>query len=163
MNDREQDLFEAELRRLKPAPPAEAFMARLAAGQPVEHAERQSRHRPVQTGLPWWRVLRWLVPATAAAAAIVVWIRQEPTPRIESPAHPNPIAAKPAFKANEVEIDRTLVAAYDVVARLPSGEPVRLRCRDWTENVVLRDSAEGVVVERRAPRLEIVPVRFETY
>jgi hypothetical protein len=56
-----------------------------------------------------------------------------------------------------------LVAAFDAVARLPDGQPVRFRCREWSDGVVLRDSARGIVIEQRMPRLEVVPVSFETY
>jgi hypothetical protein len=35
--------------------------------------------------------------------------------------------------------------------------------REWTDGVVLRDSAQDLVVESHVPRLEIVAVGFETY
>ena len=78
---------------------------------------------------------------------------------------PEPIASadRPLLKADKVEIDRQLVADFDAIARLPSGEPVRFRCQQWMDKVWLRDSAAGLVIERTTPRLEIVPVRFETY
>jgi hypothetical protein len=72
-------------------------------------------------------------------------------------------AAQPALKADNVEFDQQLVASFDAVARLPSGQPVRFRCREWADAVVLRDSASGIEVEQRTPRLEVVPVSFETY
>jgi len=56
-----------------------------------------------------------------------------------------------------------LVATFDAVGQLPDGEPIRLRCRQWRDEVILRDSARGVVIERQSPRLEVVPVKFETY
>ena len=71
--------------------------------------------------------------------------------------------AEPALKADKVELDQQLVASFDAVARLPSGQPVRFRCREWADAVVLSDSASGIVVEQRTPRLEVVPVSFETY
>jgi hypothetical protein len=49
------------------------------------------------------------------------------------------------------------------VAHLPNGEPVRFLCREWRDEVILRDPARGIVIERQTPRLEVVPVRFETY
>jgi hypothetical protein len=73
------------------------------------------------------------------------------------------VFAKPTLKTDDVEIDRRLVAAYDAVAQLPGGEPVRFHCREWADNVVLRDQVRGVVIEQRTPRMEIVPVRIETY
>ena len=56
-----------------------------------------------------------------------------------------------------------MVALFDAVAQLPNGQPVRFRCREWADEVVLRDPARGIVIERRTPRLEVVPIRFETY
>ena len=70
--------------------------------------------------------------------------------------------AAPLLKADKVEIDRQLVADFDAVGKLPSGEPVRFRCQQWMEKVWLRDTAKGVVIEQTTPRLEIVPIRFET-
>lgn len=67
------------------------------------------------------------------------------------------------IQANQVEVDQELVAAFDAIAQLPDGEPVRFRCREWNELVTLHDSARGVVIERQEPRFVIVPIRFETY
>jgi hypothetical protein len=109
-------------------------------------------------------LLRWLVPAAAVsamAAALLVWQPFRPARQPQSDLAVTP--DKPALKADDVEIDEQLVASFDAVARLPSGLPVRFRCRQWTDEVVLRDTARGLVIERRAPRLEVVPVSFETY
>ena len=81
----------------------------------------------------------------------------------ETAARTRPVAARPALAADNVEIDRTLVAAYDAVARLPGGEPVRFRLNEWADDVILRDSARSVVVEQRTPRVEVVPVGFDVY
>jgi hypothetical protein len=164
MNDREHELFEAELRRLKPAEPPEEFMARLAAAQPMPRMQPGVRSWPVRQPNFWRVLLRWLAPAMAGAAmvaALLVWQMHQPEGR--SPSQTVIASAKPALKADNVEIDRQLVAAFDTVARMPGGEPVRFRCREWMDNVVLRDSAQGVEVEQRTPRLEVVPVGFETY
>jgi len=83
---------------------------------------------------------------------LVVW-------RVSLPA----AKAAPALKADNVQIDQELLSAFDTVARLPSGEPVRFRCRTWMDQVVLTDKQRGVVIEQRTPRIEVVPVRFETY
>ena len=71
--------------------------------------------------------------------------------------------AQTTLKADTVEIAREWVGSFDAVARMPGGEPVRFRCREWTDAVVWRDSAHGIVVEQRTPRLEVVPVSFDTY
>jgi hypothetical protein len=68
-----------------------------------------------------------------------------------------------ALKADDVQIDRRLVASFDAVARLPDGAPLRVRCREWTDKVMVVDSASGVVIEQTEPRLEVVPVNFEIY
>jgi DNA-directed RNA polymerase specialized sigma24 family protein len=73
------------------------------------------------------------------------------------------MAALPVLEADDVEIDRRLITAFEAVATLPTGEPVRFRCSEWSDEVVLRDRARGVVIEQRTPRFEVVPVRFETY
>ena len=102
-------------------------------------------------------VLRWLVPATAVlVVGVIVWRANVPTGR-------GPQAANNPVRANDVQIDQQLVSTFDTVAALPSGEPVRFRCREWMDEVVLRDSRRGVEVTRRVPRVEVVPVRFETY
>jgi hypothetical protein len=163
MNDREHELFETELRRLKPAAPPEEFMDRLTVAQPVLRNEHRPRPRPAPADT-WWRPFRWLGPAAVAAAAVVVvLVRQLPGPEGKSPKQLVTVSAKPALNADDVEIDQRLLAAFDAVARMPDGEPVRFRCREWMENVALRDSSQGVVVEQRTPHLEVVPVSFETY
>jgi|YelNatPaOPRAMG01_1025707.scaffolds.fasta_scaffold21940_3 hypothetical protein len=161
MIEPDNEVFEAELRRLKPARLPAALRARLdqagaeALGQPVPATE------PTTGWQWWWLRLRWLAPAAAVGLAVmlgVTRIHREPS----RAAHP-PAPAAPALHANEVVIDRTLLTAFDALATLPDGEPVRLRCRHWIESVTLRDSARGIEVEQRVPRLEVVPISFETY
>jgi hypothetical protein len=139
-------------------------MARLAAAQPAPRGQA-----PPEAAPAWWidalrpLLLRWLAPVTAATAMLIglsIWhsTHSPGKPRIQSATAP----VRPA-KTDDVEIDRHLVAAYDAVAQLPGGEPVRFHCREWADNVVLRDPVRGVVIEQRMPRMEIVPVRIETY
>ena len=163
MNDSEQGLFEAELRRLAPARPPAGLMAKLVEAR-VQPSVADLPRRPALEAQRFWRLLRWLAPATAlgaAAVALLVWapFRSESQRRAGPPAVPG----KSALKADDVEIDQQLVASFDAIARLPSGLPVRFRCREWADEVVLRDTARGIVIEQRAPRLEVVPVSFETY
>ena len=134
-------------------------MARLIAAQPTLHAVPKSKAAPIGALRPL--LFRWLTPLTAALAIVIViglsiWRSANSTSRLRIQA------ARPA-KTDDVEIDRHLIAAYDAVAQLPDGEPVRFHCREWTDNVVLRDPVRGVVIEQRMPRMEIVPVRIETY
>ena len=158
MNDRDSELFEAELRKLAPAKlPDNLRIQLMSAG----HAPRSERGLPERSGPAGagWRWLRWLAPATAAAAVALALAS-----RWAGPSAPSVLAVvRPTLRAHDVEIDQQLVAAFDTVARMPDGAPVRLRCREWADQVVLQDSARGVVVEQNAPRLEVVPVGFEIY
>ncbi len=163
MNDRDQNLFEAELRRLKPARPPGDFMARLAAAPPIPAAPAAPRFG-LRWNAPAWWWFRRLAPV-AASAALIVALTVSHWAKSSAPAPPRSAltSTPPIFKPGDVEIDRQLVAAYDAVASLPDGEPVRLLCREWRDQVTLRDPARGIVIERQTPRLEVVPVRFETY
>jgi hypothetical protein len=113
--------------------------------------------------LHYKQLLRWLAPTTVVVAiAMGLWFNQPD--KAAKPTRLQPGAqSQPALKPNDLEIDRQLLASFDAVARLPGGEPVRFRCREWMDQVVVRDSSRGVVIEERKPRLEIVPVGFETY
>ncbi len=156
MNSRDHDLFEAELRRLAPAPPPAELMAKLAAAIP-----QPSTLNPQPS---WQLLLRWLVPAAAAAAVVgVLLVWQSSGPETRLPRKPLAALTHPPLRADNIEIDRQLVAAFDAVARLPGGQPVRFRCREWADEVVLRDPTRRLVIESRTPRLAIVPVSFETY
>ncbi len=169
MNDHEQEDFELQLRRVKPAKPPEDFIARLLAVDPKSKIPVASPISPIPD---YWRMLirslRWLIPASAVAlGAVMVW-RGSP-PSASQPASPAPsppvsaAAVPPVLTADDVKINQQLVSSFDAVARLPGGEPVRFRCQNWMDQVVLSDKTHGFVVENRTPRFEIVPVGFETY
>jgi len=163
MNGCDPELFEAELRKLTPARPPAELMARLAAARPAPAAPVFPQPKTQNPQPLWPLLLRWLAPAAAVAAltaALLVW-----WPQPENQQHKNQLtaAAQLPMKADAVEIGQQLVAAFDAVARLPDGQPIRFRCREWSDEVVLRDSARGIVIEQRMPRLEVVPVSFETY
>lgn len=163
MNDSEQQLFEGELRRLAPASPPAGLMAKLAEARVESNVAPLLRRSALDPQL-FWRLLRWLAPAAALGAAAVVLLVWAPFhPESQRRANPPLVPSKSALKADGVEIDQQLVASFDAIARLPSGLPVRFRCREWADEVVLRDTARGIVIEQRAPRLEVVPVSFETY
>jgi hypothetical protein len=158
----EHELLETELRQLRPARPPETLMARLAAAQP-KPADDELQTRPALQAqqTDWARLLwRWLAPAVAVLlVAAVVW--RVSLPGKSEPGRP--MTAAPALKVDDVQIERELVSSFDAVGRLPSGEPVRFHCREWMDDLVWHDKTTGVVVEQRTPRLEVVPVRFETY
>lgn len=111
----------------------------------------------------WQPILFWLTPAAVAATVIVLFVLRPSGPVHPITARPDAPDAKPLLKADDIEIDRQLVASFDTVAQMPDGEPVRFRFREWSDGLIFRDSGRGVVIEQRTPRLEIVPVSFEVY
>jgi hypothetical protein len=155
------DSFETELSSLRPAKPSREAMDQLERNlsPALSNASSLPASAPRRRGLNW---ILWLVPAAAAAAVGILlfgrWaaVSIKPLPTGES-------VSQPGLRADKVEIDRQLMTNFDAIAQLPSGEPVRFRCEQWMDKVRLRDSAAGLVVERSTPRLEIRPVRFETY
>jgi len=178
LNDNELERLEAELQSVRPAVPPLDFMRRLKTEVPALVAERRVQVAPAtpsaRAEIPvepemvraseagvWssWLplVLRWLAPAVAVVVlGAIVWRANLPASR------PSQTASDPV-RADDVQIDQQLVSSFDTVATLPSGEPVRFRCREWMDEVVLRDSRRGFEVARRVPRVEVVPVSFETY
>ena len=164
MSEPENELLDAQLARLKPAKLPADFRARLEAAIPRQETELATRE-PQLRGSPWSRWLIWLAPAAASAAVVVgllVWRLSTPA-QTEAQGPSNAGRGAPALKADAVDFDRQLVSAFDAVAQLPDGLPVRFHCREWSDDVTWRDSVKGIVIEQRKPRLEIVPVRFETY
>jgi hypothetical protein len=158
---REEQTFENELkRRLAPAKPPEEFMARLLAAAPRQKVPARAQTgmwRPGVVNLDWARLLRWLVPASAVAVLAVVLLQGSISLR------PGSTASAAPLKADAVQINEQLVSSFDAVAKLPTGEPVRFRFQKWMDDVVLRDKHRGLVVENRTPRIEVIPVGFETY
>lgn len=161
MNPPEHDEFETELRQLRPARLPNEFAARLAAARPV----LATQHSPRSTGFLSYRsLIRWLAPVAAAASVILLLWWKTPQSETAVPSRPALRASdSPAFRADDVEIGRRLVGAFDAIATLPNGEPVRVRCQEWMDELVLRDTGRGMAIEQRTPRFEIVPVSFETF
>ena len=168
MNEREHDSFEAELFEIRPAKVPDDFAKRLAAFPPRASASLRRATRLTRVPQPAhpWQLLRWLVPAMASAAGLVaigVWRSAPAHMRPASTSTPTAVSAPAALRADEVEIGRQLIGTFETVATLASGEPIRLRCREWMDQVVLRDTAHGLAIERRTPRFEVLPVSFETF
>jgi hypothetical protein len=161
MNDRDPELFEAELSRLKPAPLPGELQARLANVRPMGTGQAEIRRPSRASASGGWPWLGWLTPATVALLAVLVVVFQGGTHR--NPAPPAISAPAPALKADQVEIDQQLVGSFDTVAEMPDGEPVRMRVNQWMDEVTLRDSASGVEVVQRTPRIKVVPVSFAVY
>jgi len=165
MSQFDPELLEKELRKLEPAKAPEEFVRRVteAARESAftPRSESQSRYQ----SFCWWQRLRWLAPAAVAAAVLLSLLAHKPEPQPQTRLENGSTVSspKPVLKADLVEIDEQLVASFDAVARLPDGVPVRLRCREWRDEVVLHDSARGVTIERQSPRLEVTPVRYDIY
>lgn len=156
----EQERLEASLRQISPAAPPPDLLEHLRAA-PVEArsvsrraAGRTFRWRDVFAG---WRGLA--VAAPASAVLLIAWLGLRPA-AVPDKTKPD---GSSGIKANAVQVDHSLVASFDTVAQMPDGEPVRFRCREWQDNVVIHDDAHGVVICKSTPRVEVVPVRFETY
>jgi hypothetical protein len=169
MNEEEQQRFEEQLGRFPPARLPEQLMARILAAKPCVQSRPKIQSRQL-AGLPdWFRALRWLAPAAAAAVILVGVARHERTPAREAlePRHESgDVAARGAaapIRADDAEVDQKLESSYDVVAQLPSGVPIRFRVEKWRDEVVLQDTNRGLIVAQTMPRWEVAPVRFETY
>ncbi len=170
MTDHELEAFEQQLRRTTPGKLPEDFAARLRVAEPKQMRAESETITPSMAD--FWRnlrrTLRWLIPATALTVAVMVaW--QGSQPLVNRPASraagslSSTRAAGSLIKADDVKINQQLVSSFDAVARLPNGEPVRFRCENWMDQVVVSDKARGLVVENSKPRVEVVPVGFETY
>jgi len=161
VTDHEQERFESELRRMAPARPPAELLKRMREPKPA----LQPASQPDTASLAGWFFrtarMRWLMAATPVLIAALVFVRLESRPV----AVPGKLgsAGSPGIKANDVQVDHALVTSFDAVAELPGGEPVRFRCRKWMDQVVMTDSSHGLVVQQSSPRVEVVPVRFETY
>ena len=158
MTDPEQDRFEQELRQQVPSKLPPDFSERL--NQAWNPGNRVPTPRQRVPRLSW---LRWLAPAAAAVAAgivVLMHLRLSPPP-IEKEHRAPP--ATTALKASDIEINRRLVTSFRAVATLPSGEPVQVQCREWLDQVELRDSSRGVAIQQQTPRFEILPVEIETF
>jgi hypothetical protein len=177
MSEHELEGMEASLSRLRPAAPPPELMRRLMQAQPAP-VTRENPASESESVSPWKArpraksgtadglrtlLLRWLAPALGAAAlaavAIVVGMRVHST-------RPEAQLAKQigqGITADDVQINHELVGSFETVANMPGGEPVRLECKRWLDKVVYRDKATGTVIEQETPRLQVVPVGYETY
>lgn len=161
MNEQEQQRFEAELRRAQPARLPKKFMDRLRAALPSAPVAHRVHDRAATDWSHWWRLIRWLAPALAAVA-LAFFIGREKF-RSENTPQTKPLVAATGLKADGVQVDHELVSSFDVVATLPGGQPVRFHCRKWQDQLLVTDKSQGVKIEENSPRVEVVPVRFETY
>ena len=138
-------------------------MARLRAARPDAKPARQNNFQPKAGRPAWWHLLRWLAPALAVAVAMAAMLSERAKMSPRRSAEGQPSIAAHGLKADDVKVDQELVSSYDVVARLPGGAPVRFRCRAWRDQWSVRDAQRGVEIVQDSPRVEVIPVRFETY
>lgn len=168
MTDHELKQLEVELRQCQPAALPESLAARLRTTTHTADAP-SAKVVPATAFSPNLRqLLRWLLPVAAVIlVTAVIWqdkSRVTPPPAVTENHALNPAnMSAPVFEADKVQIGRKLVSSFDAVATLPGGEPVRFRCRQWLDQVVVRDNSQGLIVENRTPRVEVVPVGFVTY
>jgi len=158
--EKEQERFESDLRRIAPAPAPADLMERLRAVRNFSQPASRPEPRRSSGMIDFFLGLRWVMAATSVVVAAILFVRMETRPAAE--ARKSSPATVP-IKANAVQVDHALVSSFDAVAQLPDGEPVRFLCRKWIDDVVMRDPSHGVVIEHSSPRLEVIPVRFETY
>jgi hypothetical protein len=161
VNEQEQERYEAELRRAHPARLPEQFLARLRAAKPDTEPVRPTAFPQAAAAPGWWKLWRWLAPAMTVALAGLLVVRANLNPDNGAGKKSPPVAY--GLKADGVQVDEELESSFDVVAKLPGGEPVRFRCRKWRDQRVVTDKNHGVEIEQNNPRVEVVPVRFETY
>jgi hypothetical protein len=161
VNEEEQERFETELRRVAPASVSAELMARLRATKTRPQPAGQPRLAGNSGFVVWFMELRWLVAATPVVIAVVVftWLELRPGDNSDTFTPAN----LPGIKATDVRVDHALVTSFEAVAELPGGEPVRFQCREWRDQVQMRDSSHGLTIEQSSPRIEVIPVRFETY
>jgi hypothetical protein len=159
MMEEQQERFETELRRVTPASLPTDLMDRLRAAKTGSLGTPKLRR--VFGSVDWSLWLRWLIAATPVAVAAIVFVRLE----LRLGTGPGKIssAASVGIKANAIQVNHALVSSFDAVAELPGGEPVRFRCREWMDQMVMSDDSHGMVIKQSSPRVEVVPVRFETY
>lgn len=152
--DPELQVFEQELLRTRPARVPPELSARLMAARPVP--PRSVQPGPTDNGRPLlaW-LIRFLIPATALVAAAWFVAHQVITAPRVAPGDQSVLL-------DNVRIDRQFVSSFDAIAQLPDGQPVRFRCAQWNDRVVLRNSATGFEIRQTRPRLEVIPVAFET-
>src|SRR5262249_38092686 len=107
-----------------------------------------ARTAPPAPTRSWWRspIITWLVPITAAAAAVLVWVDMS-RPRLDRSAQPVPVAARDAIAAGPpVELPGALPSGQPAGAAVGRGSAPALRAP--------RPSAPARSAEPAAPRQE---------
>ena len=162
MSEFEQDPIEVELHKVTPAKLPDPLLNRLHDLRPVQPAE--STPSPWPARLNSWRtlLLRWLVPVGALAVLSLIVVRFAANRDVASNRLKPQLTPSPAILADKVQLNNELAAYFDVVAVLPGGEPVRFRCRQWNDELIITDK-RGLEIQQDQRRIEVIPVKFETY
>lgn len=162
--EKEFEQFEENLRRIAPAKVPADLAGRLRAARVVAPRQKELQSPRVSRWVHWLAGWRGLAVATPAVAlGVFLWLAARPgTEPVTRPGKIEP-ADSIGIKASNVQVGHSLVASFDAVAQWPDGEPVRFRCRQWQDDVVIHDNKDGVVISQSTPRVEVVPVRFESY
>jgi hypothetical protein len=163
MNDSELDAFEKELRLLRPSRPPGALTRQLLAAAPAPAPGTRSTACHESGNSPAWPFAQWfgwLAPTMAVLiCGLFVWMSEQRVSKQGIPAH----GMADRLRADDISVDQHLVSSFDAIAELPDGEPVRFQYREWRDTVNVRDLSRGVAIQRESPRIEVIPVRFETY
>jgi hypothetical protein len=165
--DEELPQLEAELKRLRPAPPPAALRARLQrALGPAPTSRTPAAVRPSvpgRTAAWWWAVL------PAAAAVVLVFTFEVRTPSPVAPS-PGPVAAPGAMTApaggdlKPVAAQNVLYAADDEgLVTLDDGTPARRERLHFVDTITWRNPRTNASLQWSVPREEvrIVPVNFQ--
>jgi hypothetical protein len=155
----ELDKLEAELRQI---PPAEVPLELMEKLRVVTIGEHPVNRRQAGSAFRWLDIFtgwRFMATATAAAIVLIAWGVSLPNAVPNKTNQPQ----SSGMDVTAVQAGHSLVASFDMVAQLPGGEPVRFRCREWQDDVVIHDKVHGMMISKSTPRIEVIPVRFETY
>lgn len=161
MTDEEQQRFEYELARLKASRVPPELMQRLLNARPVVKPIQVQEVSLAGMLVDLFNKFRWGF-AGAALTVLLLFVAISQRGGSVKTVASTPLAAT-GIKADALEINHTLVSSYDAVAELPDGQPVRFHCRKWNDGVLMRDAARNLIISQSVPRVEVVPVRFETY
>lgn len=163
MSEHDLKSLEAELRRMRPARAPGPFVNRLQCAvrnSSFQTAPAQARDADRASDSIWQACLRLLLPVGSAAIILAVLLL---TRKTSEPSASDVASSAAAQAIDEVELDQQLVAAFEGVAQLPGGPPLRFRCYSWQEELTFRDANGALEVEQRQPRLDVVPVGFDVY
>lgn len=179
MNEPELNQMEQELRKLTPASPPECLVTRLTSLRPEPTSSRPQGERPTPDTQPtrrsWWPSILslrpssrtwWFAPAFGLAlltAGLFLVLGPGTRREAEAPQLATSIDRGSKAPPEALEIDRELVASYETVAEVADRGPVRFRLDRWEDRITFRDPVRGISIERREPRVEIVPVSYESY